>query len=312
VQPVEETLRPGLTQARKSIDDTDAFGSEEGGNPLLRDRGRRARPDLVRVGQDHDVHGGSVGPHVRGELADLREEDSRNPTPRPRLRLDEELVHAPDLPPFRIGHAPHERGSLEQLDQPRGRRGEVVVQVLHVVQDHGQHDGVRAIAAGDALVGVALLPRGPSGQGDAQHLHSRPARVHEVLQGLGPRLGAREAVPERDAVAEAGHAIRPRRLLDGMGAVAQAVAVEVLAERPAHRLRLHDVEIALPLRLPIEAARVRERARPRRRLEPACEPLAGAEKGHGHADAQRQVQEQRAARMGIGGGEDGIGAHGRR
>ena len=85
---------------------------------------------------------------------------------------------------------------------------------------------------------------------------------------MRPGLRAREAVSERHAVAQAHDAIGPRGLLEGMGPVAQAVAVEVLGRRPAHGIGLHDVEVALPLRLPIQAAGVRERARARRRLQP--------------------------------------------
>ena len=185
------------------------------------------------------------------------------------------------------------------------------MQVLHVVEDHRQHDRVRTIAPGDALVGVALLARRPSGQGDAQHLDPGPARVHEVLEGVGPRLGAGEAVTEGHAVPQADDAIRPRRLLDRMRAVAQALAVEVLGERPAYRFGLHDVEVALPLRLPIQAARVGEGARARRRLESSRQPFARGDGHRSHGDAERHIHEERAARMRIGNGGSGIGAHGR-
>src|SRR5262249_35843183 len=101
---------------------------------------------------------------------------------------------------------------------------------------------------------------------------------------------AREPVAQGHAVAEADEAEGVRWLLQRMMAVAEAVAVEVLG-RPAHRLRLHDVEVALPLRRPVQAACVVEEARRGGLLEPPREAFGGGGHQDGDGEAQREVDE---------------------
>jgi hypothetical protein len=74
VQTVEESVRSDGAHARERVDGAEPLRSEEGGDPLLRDRRRGLGPDLVRIGGDHHVQGRAVGADVCGELPDLREE----------------------------------------------------------------------------------------------------------------------------------------------------------------------------------------------------------------------------------------------
>ena len=74
MEAVEEPVVAEGAQVLEGVDRAEPLRTKEGGDPLLRDRRGGARPDLVPVREDHHMQGRAVGAHVRGQLADLREE----------------------------------------------------------------------------------------------------------------------------------------------------------------------------------------------------------------------------------------------
>ena len=100
----------------------------------------------------------------------------------------------------------------------------------------------------------------------------------------------RHAVPEhRDAADEVGLLVGPR-------AVAQAVPVELLPRRPARGVRLHHVEAARHLLVPVPDVVGDLRARGAPPLHEPRRALDEGGEGDAHADAEREVDRGRALR----------------
>src|SRR5262249_33900365 len=140
-----------------------------------------------------------------------------------------------------------------------------------------EHGLVGTIAAGDALPRDPLLACGPAPESDVHDLDAaapgREPRFHDLRGGV-VRTDLR---PERDAVAEGGHAPETLGLLHRPRAVAQAVSVELLPRRPADRLRLHRVELAGHLLRPVPDVVGHGRVRVALRLEEPGRPFERGE-----------------------------------
>ena len=93
--------------------------------------------DLVGLRDHHEGQPGPVRLHVRAQPAYLVEHQRVAAGHARRLRPLEHVLDAVDLAPFRVHDAPHQRGAAEEGGDERRRTREVVLEVLHVVDQKG-------------------------------------------------------------------------------------------------------------------------------------------------------------------------------
>ncbi len=293
---VHERRGPDPTQRGQQVQATQPLGLAEGGNPLLHHRRRRPGLDLEAEREHDDGEGGPVRLDVPAQGAHLVEEAAhRLPDPRG-VGLREEALHAVDLAALGVHQDAHDRRVLVQPRQPAWRAREVVEELRYVVEAHREDRLVRVVGPRDALPGGVLLARGPAPQGHVHHLDPAPLRPKARLEPLRVGLFRPDLRPQRHAVAEDRDPPQALGLLARPRPVPQAVAVELLPRRPPHSVRLHHVEAARHLVVPVPDVvghlaprRPRLLQEARRALENREEDGRGRER-QGHVDDEAAPQ----------------------